>query len=147
VSYELTKPGFVIVWQDEFKAAVVYGPIAADAIQDFIDSYPDDDHDDVIGYSASETAAELGALMVGHQTPPNKDGDLLFWVNDANKVGQDGDNGEWYRLTLEKVMKVGNNPVLDALADDLLEMDSSSAIYLEAWPNAAAFLEMLGRKP
>ena len=85
--------------------------------------------------------------MVGHQTPPNKDGDLLFWVNDANKVGQDGDNGEWYRLTLEKVMKVGNNPVLDALADDLLEMDSSSAIYLEAWPNAAAFLEMLGRKP
>lgn len=99
----MTEPGFVVVWWNDFELATVYGPLEADAIQDFIDAYPDDEYDDVIGYSASDLAVNLGEMLQRIDAPLTPDGNYDFWVNDPDGVGEEDGEHSLYRITIVKV--------------------------------------------
>lgn len=108
MSYEITEPGFVAVWQGGYCSAILYGPIEPDAIQDFIDSYPDDEFDDVIGYAASELAVQLGEMFARIDAPLTREGNMDFFVNDPALVGKEESGAVLYRLTMVPVTAEGD---------------------------------------
>lgn len=100
MTYEMKEPGFVVVWWDQFERATIWGPIEPDAIQDFIDAYPEDEYDDVIGYSPSDLAVNLGEMFSRVDAPFTEDGNYDFWVNDPAGLNKDRGRRMQYRVTM-----------------------------------------------
>lgn len=106
MTYEIKDEGYAVAWYDNYEVAVIYGPIPADAIQDWIDTWPDTDDigfDECIGYSLSDLAVNMGEFFSRIQTPTDADGNYYFPVNDPDAVGQEDQGGRMFLLTAVEV--------------------------------------------
>ena len=141
MTYEIKDEGYAVAWYSGCETAVIYGPIPADEIQDWIDNWPDiddSDFDDCVGYSLSDLAMNLGEFFNRIQAPADKDGNYFFPINDPTLVGKEDQSTRTFVLT---AVPADVPPLHVQLAKELQEMHESTAIDLDLWPTAKAFVK------